>query len=125
MDNYIVYVKTDTENRIIAVNSSAFLTDITNWIQIDEGVGDKYHHAQGNYLEKGLMDENYLYNYKLIGGTVVERTAEEKASEIASRPLPPPTVEERLEALEAAMLEVILNGQIFGIADQNGEDHYW
>ncbi len=109
-DNYIVYIKTDTESNITAINSSAFLMDTTDWIRIDEGLGDKYHHAQGNYLEKGLMDENGCYNYKLVDGQIVERTAEEKAAEIASRPLPPPTAEERLEALEVAMLEVILNG---------------
>ena len=43
MDDYIVYIKTDEEGRIIAVNSSAFLDDTADWIQIDSGVGDKYH----------------------------------------------------------------------------------
>lgn len=82
MDGYIVYVKTDSESRITAIDSSAFLTDLTGWIQIDEGTGDKYHHAQGNYLEKGLMDENGCYNYKLVDGAAVERTDEDKASEL-------------------------------------------
>ena len=81
-DNYIVYAKTDLESRIIAIDSSAFLTDFTDWVQIDEGIGDKYHHAQGNYLENGLMEENGVYNYKLVGGAPVERTEEEKQAEL-------------------------------------------
>lgn len=105
-ENYIVYIKTDTENRIIAINSSAFLTDTTDWIQIDEGLGDKYHHAQGHYFAKGLIDENGCYNYKLIDGEVTERTEEEKQTEIISRPYVP-TSEERLTAIEDALLMIL------------------
>ena len=79
MENYIVYVKLDSENRIISINSSAFLTDATDWIQVDEGLGDRFHHAQGNYLEKGLMDENGCYNYKYVDGIVDEIPESEKA----------------------------------------------
>lgn len=107
--SYIVYVQTDLNDIITAINSSAFLSDTTDWIQVDEGLGDRFHHAQGNYLEKGLMDENGCYNYKYVDG-VVERTAEEKAEEIANRPLPQPSEFERIEALESALLEVIING---------------
>ena len=67
---------------IIAINSNAFLTDTTNWIAIDEGIGDKYHHAQNNYLPDGLMDENGIFNYKLTDGKPELRTAEEKAPEL-------------------------------------------
>ena len=82
MDNYIVYVITDSKNRITAIDSSAFLIDTTDWIQIDEGIGDKYHHAQGTYFEKGLFDENGVYNYKLVEGVVMEITDEEKEFEL-------------------------------------------
>ena len=73
-----VYIKTDSNDSIIAVNSSDFLSDTTGWIEIDEGLGDKYHHAQGNYFEKSLVDNNGLYNYKYIDDTVTERTDSEK-----------------------------------------------
>ena len=106
MDNYIVYIKTDTENRIISINSSAFLFDVTGWTQIDEGLGDKFHHAQGNYLEKGLVDEHGRYNYRYVDGQVVEIPESEKPPV----PAPEPSMMERLEALEAAMLEVVLGG---------------
>ena len=79
---YTVYAKTDDRNVITAINSSAFLTDTTDWTEIDEGSGDKYHHAQNNYLSAGLTDENGIFNYKLVDGKPVLRTAEEKAPEL-------------------------------------------
>ena len=107
-ENYIVYAKTDTENNITEINSSAFLADTTGYIQIDEGTGDRYHHAQGNYLEKGLVDEHGRYNYRYVDGQVVEIPETEKPS--VPRTAPVPSMMERLEALESAMLEVILDG---------------
>ena len=81
-NSYKVYAKVDENGIIIAINSDAFLTDTTNWIEIDEGEGDKYHHAQNNYLSVGLTDENGIFNYKLADGKPVLRTAEEKAPEL-------------------------------------------
>lgn len=79
---YTVYAKTDDRNVITTINSSAFLTDTTGWIEIDEGGGDIYHHAQNNYLPAGLTDENGIFNYKLADGKPELRTAEEKAPEL-------------------------------------------
>ena len=83
IDTYIVYVKTGEDNIIIAVNSNAFISDIANWIAIDEGCGDKYHHAQGNYFDIPITDEMGIYNYKLVDGKPILRTEEDKAPEIA------------------------------------------
>ena len=80
-NSYKVYAKTDENGIITAINSSAFLSDMTNWTEIDEGEGDKYHHAQNNYLAAGLTDENGIFNYKLVDGKPELRTAEEKAPE--------------------------------------------
>ena len=77
MQPYGVYIQTDAQRRITAINSSAFLPDTEGWIKIDEGFGDKYHHAQGNYLDKPLTDERGVYRYKLEDGKPVERTQEE------------------------------------------------
>lgn len=79
---YMVYVKTDENGIITAINSSAFLTDTADWTEIDEGEGDKYLHAQNCYLPDGLMDENGIFNYKLTDGKPVLRTAKEKAPEL-------------------------------------------
>lgn len=82
-ESYKVYIKTDENGNITAVNSSAFISDVTDWTLIDEGTGDKYHHAQNNYLDKPLTDENGLYNYKLVDGNIAERTEADKAPELS------------------------------------------
>lgn len=102
-----VYVKVNENNEIIQIASSIFLDDFTGWIEIDEGQGDKYAHAQSQYLEKGLIDEQGRYNYKLIDGEVVEIPEDEKPTIEITTPI---TNEERLSALEAAMLEMVLGG---------------
>ena len=96
MKPYIVYVKPDDANRIIAANSSAFIQDITDWVEIGSGFGDKYHHAQGNYFPKPIMDKRGIYRYKLADGRPVERTQEEMDADYAARPAPEPTTEELL-----------------------------
>ena len=78
----IVYVKTDKDGVITAIDSSAFISG-AGWTEIDRGEGDRFHHAQGHYLECGLTDADGLYNYKLVGGILVLRSDEEKAPERA------------------------------------------
>ena len=105
---YQVYIQTDEDGNVIGINSSAFLENTDGWIQIDEGEGHKYHHAQGNYLEKGVVDEHGRYNYRYVDGQVVEIPETEKPPIPHTDPVP--SMAERIEALEAAMLEVILDG---------------
>ena len=102
MNPYIVYVKLDEENRITGVNSSAFLRDITGWIEIDEGYGDKYHHAQGNYFPQPIMDDRGIYRYKMVDGKPVERTKEEMDADYTP-PEVKPTDAERISELEAKL----------------------
>ncbi|MFT8350090.1 hypothetical protein [Clostridium saccharoperbutylacetonicum] len=73
-----VYVCIDTNNVITKISSNVFISDLMNWIEIDKGNGDKYAHAQNNYLENGLIDYNSKYNYKLVNNKAVELTQEEK-----------------------------------------------
>ena len=77
MKPYKVYVKTDENGRITAINSDAFLSSLEGWIEIDSGFGDKHHHAQGNYFSKPLYDERGIHQYKFINGVAMERTTEE------------------------------------------------
>ena len=73
-----VYAKINENNIVTAINSSIFLNSIEGYTQIDEGSGDKYAHAQGNYLEKSLVDESGRFNYKFENGQILELTEEEK-----------------------------------------------
>ena len=103
---YIVYVKTNSNGYITAVNSSAFLTDTTDWVKIDSGYGDKYHHAQGNYFPEPIMTMGGAYRYKLVDGKAEECTAEEiKAQEEANKPNPVPSNDSVWDELDAAYQE--------------------
>ena len=66
-----VYVKTDGQGNITAINSDAFMSDTSGWTKIDEGVGDRYHHAQNLYLEGGLCDDAGVPRYRLADGAPV------------------------------------------------------
>jgi hypothetical protein len=91
-ENYKVYIKTDNQN-IVAVNSSAFLTDLTDWIEIDSGQGDKYHHAQGNYFPLPIITDSGIYRYKYVNGEVVEKTEAEIETEESNLPETEPSME--------------------------------
>ncbi len=85
-----VYVKKDEKSIITKINSDAFLESLEEYILIDEGVGDRFAHAQGNYLEHGLVDERGRYNYKLQDGNIIELTEAEK-EELFPAPEPTPS----------------------------------
>ena len=60
-----VYVKVNANNEIIEVGSSVFIQDTTGWVEIDKGFGDKYTHAQSQYLDLPLMNDDGSYKYNL------------------------------------------------------------
>ena len=83
-----VYVLLDSESRVLRLEGEYSLpNDLTNWIKIDEGFGDKYALAQSHYCAKPLYDGAVL-RYKLVDGKVVERTAEEIEADKAKLPKP-------------------------------------
>lgn len=103
---YIVYVKPNSDGYITAVNSSAFLSDVSGWVEIDRGIGDRYHHAQGNYFDQPIITDGGAYRYKLVSGKVAECTPEEiREQEEAHRPEPQPVEESVWDQLDAAYQE--------------------
>lgn len=112
-----VYVKSDEADRIIAINSDAFLSDTDGWTLIDEGHGDRYHHAQGNYLEKPIIDDRGIYRYKLIEGEVVERTEDEMDADWVE-PTPQPDLATQVAELRESnrqlqeALNLLLSGEV-------------
>ena len=91
--NISVYIRTNTSGKVTAVNSSVFIENTEGWLKIDEGIGDKYAHAQGNYFEKPLIDEKGLHNYVWENETIREATKEEKEAELLAMPKPVPSAE--------------------------------
>ena len=105
-----VLVQIDDVGRVTAINSDAFVSG-DGWTAIDEGVGDRYRHAQNNYLLKPLTDERGVYRYKLVDGLVVQRTQAEMDADFAARPAPEPTEDEKERTL--------LRAQIQALSDRN------
>ena len=111
-EQYKVYIKTDESARISEIHSSAFLVNADGYTQIDEGAGDRFRHAQGHYLTKPLFDSDGTHNYRYENGTLREATAAEKVLERAACPAPPPTLEQRTEAVEGAILTLMAKANV-------------
>lgn len=113
-----VYVLIDASNRIISSDSSDFLSDTTGWVKIDEGSGDRYRHAQGNYFPAPLYDDRGIPRYAYVpDGSPKwrERTPEEMdADYVPTEPVTP--LEDRVDAVEIKTgdleeaLDMILSG---------------
>ena len=82
---YKVYVQTTNDNKIYNINSSPFIADLTNWIEIDEGVGEKYLYAQQAYLPNNLYDDNDILRYSYINEEIIERSEEDRLEEAKDR----------------------------------------
>lgn len=117
-DVYKVYIRRDDAERIIDVNSDAFLTEYNGWVQIDEGTGDRYHHAQNNYFPKPKYDERGIPRYAYVpDGSPKwrERTQEEMDADYVP-PEPVTPLEDRVGAVEIKTgdleeaLDMILSG---------------
>ena len=122
-----VYVMVDAAKRIIRCEGGITTPDdLTGWLQIDEGTGDKYDLCQSYYFDGGLFtkDTPYVPRYKLVDGVPVLRSEEE----IAADRLPD------LDALRAAKQEVNkatladwlaahpltwTDGKVYGVTEQD------
>lgn len=108
-----VYINKDSENNITSINSEIFLSqdEMSNMTEIDKGQGDKYAHAQGLYLEKGLVDKQGRYNYKFVEGKVIEVAEADKPP--IEEPKAVPTEQEKINAqlmLQIAQIKAQMNG---------------
>lgn len=110
---YKVYVKLNEDKCITSINSEIFLSneEMQAMKNIDEGEGDKYVHAQSQYLENGLIDKYGRYNYKYVEGKVVEVAEGDKPT--IEEPKAVPTEQQKINAqlmLQIAQLKAQLNG---------------
>ena len=107
-----VYVLLNSEGYITRIDGGYTIGNITdpeNWVLIDEGNGDKYNLCQGNYFPQPIRTMGGAYRYKLVDGKPVECTAEEiEAQEEALKPVPTPSLENRVEVLESTTDDMIL-----------------
>lgn len=96
-NEYKVYVSL-SNGYITSINSEIFLSqeDMDSMTEIDKGKGDKYAHAQSQYLEKELVDEQGRYNYKFVDGKLVEVAESEKPT--IKEPEQQATAQDKIEA---------------------------
>ena len=108
---YKVYASLDGTGNITTTNSSAFLSDTTDWVEIDEGTGDRYHHAQGNYFEGGVFTYDGIPRYRCDGTQVIQRAEVEIEADRAAIPAPPisPTNAELMDAI-LELAELMMGG---------------
>lgn len=73
-----VYVQINSQNLILRCEGGYTTPeDLTGWIQIDEGIGDRYSLCQSHYFEDGLYTEDGIPHYQLVDGAPLLRTEEE------------------------------------------------
>lgn len=73
-----VYVMVDEGGRVTRCEGGLTTpADLTGWIQIDEGTGDRYNLCQSNYFDGGLCTTDGIPRYKLADGAPLGRTQEE------------------------------------------------
>lgn len=114
MESYRVFAHIDDSGIIVDINSSAFLSDITGWVQIDEGTGDRCHHAQNNYFPKPKYDDRGIPRYAYVKDGDPkwrERTAEEMDADYVP-PEPVKTVDELVAENE------LLRAQVQALSDR-------
>lgn len=123
---YKVLVCVDDAGRVAQINSDAFVADTGGWMEIDSGWGDRYHHAQGNYLPGPLMDIRSIlrymaapvaewqgreafhhFIYKGVEWAIYKRTQEEMDADYTP-PEQKPTTEQRVDSLETTTNDIIL-----------------
>ncbi len=99
-----VYILPDAQGRITRIDGGytiANIKDFSDWVLVDEGVGDRYNLCQSNYLPEPLTDDRGIFRYKWNGKKIVERTEEEMSADVVDAITAIPTQEDRIRELEA------------------------
>lgn len=109
-----VYILLDEKERIVRVEGEYSLpSDLTGWVQIDEGYGDRFSLAQSHYLDGGLYTMQGIPRYKYEGGVCVLRSEAELAADRDALPKPQPSQLDRVEAqatYTAMMTDTMMEG---------------
>ena len=94
-----VYIKTDDQGRVLHCEGGYTTpADLRDWIEIDEGTGDRYNLCQSHYFDVGLYTMDGIPRYRWDGSQVHLRTDDEIEADRAAIPAPPPSEQEQLRA---------------------------
>lgn len=106
-----VYIQTDADGRILRCDGGYTTpSDLTGWLEIDEGDGDRYNLCQSHYFDGGLYTMDGIHRYRWDGEKAVLRSEEELEADRAEISKPEPTtLEARVAALEADAAQAALD----------------
>ena len=111
-DKSKVYIQTDAEGSIIRCDGGYTTpADLSGWLEIGEGNGDRYNLCQSNYFDGGLYTIDGIPRYHWDGEKAVLRSEEDLEADRAAipDPEPSPTLEARVAALEADAAQAALD----------------
>lgn len=102
-----VYIRTDSNDRITRCEGGYTTpADLTGWVKIDEGYGDRYNLCQSHYFDGGLYTLDGVPRYKLADGAPVLRTAEEIAADSVPAETPSDPVADLAETVAALIYQM-------------------
>lgn len=110
-----VYVKVDANSRVVRCEGGYTTpNNLEGWIQIDEGIGDRYNLCQSQYFDGGLYTSDGIPRYKLQDGKPVQRTEEELQADRATLVsyIPSPTASATL------LLKSVFASQVGSLDDE-------
>ena len=107
-----VYIQTDADGRILRCDGGYTTpADLSGWLEIDEGTGDRYNLCQSHYFDGGLYTMDGITRYHWDGEKAVLRTEEELEADRSAIPEPEPStnIEDRVAALGADAAQAALD----------------
>lgn len=110
-----VYIKTDsrTPPRVTACEGGYTTpADLTGWVEIDDGTGDRYNLCQSHYFEGGLYTMDGIPRYKYADGVCSLRLDSEIAEDRETIPAAPSQLDsiEAQSTYTAMMTDTLLEG---------------
>ena len=107
-----VYIQTDADGRILRCDGGYTTpADLSGWLEIDEGNGDRYNLCQSHYFDGGLYTMDGIPRYHWDGEKAALRSDEELEADRTAihDPEPSATIETRVAALEADAAQAALD----------------
>ena len=111
-DKSKVYIQIDTEGRILRCDGGYTTPDdLTGWLEIDEGNGDRYNLCQSHYFDGGLYTMDGIPRYRWDSSKPILRSDEDLEADRSAIPEPKPsgTLEDRVAALESDAAQAALD----------------
>ena len=107
-----VYIQTDADGRILRCEGGYTTpADLSGWLEIDEGNGDRYNLCQNHYFDGGLYTMDRIPRYRWDGEKAVLRSEDELEADLDAihDPEPSTNLEDRVAALEADAAQAALD----------------